>query len=485
MAKKKRPALPKRSGVKSGNKKGSKGKKELTSGVKKTKNEKSTVRKKPTQKELASEFDQALLHEIEKAQKRKRRAEEKNKRLNALLRDFEKLSEVKLPRVKKDGKATKEKPAPKKRKLNPALVKRNEIAKMLRQHLSEKSLDLIVYGILDKETAEIVFPENGDIKTKSGRFNQVLKNILDANKDVDLKTIEFSFDLIFQQDAGLVKKQSLHVEEYIRFFDAVNEFMRPVYSGFKIKITVSIPLSLGGEYYTGADDPRLTLFDPQKESNYGLFTPNELIAWFPFSYAFRLCRDWDKQNGSEFGIVEFSLQERAGDEFLYYNLTMNESFFSRYEVKKGKLREAPGLPLLEANKKRDSILEEIQILQSALPFLDGEDKKEVLRQIEEKSIEQTIIDREIKQIMTGGPKPPTPAATSESLEIEKQKAENERIKLESDENDKRRQQEIELARINAETERLKIQAQTKKMDMIKQMMDKGFTYDQIKALLGD
>ena len=360
---------------------------------------------------------------------------------------------------------------------------------MLHRYLTEKSLDLIVYGIVDKATGEVVYPENGDISTKAGRFNQVLKNILDANKGSDIATIDYSFDIIFPQDAGLSAKQSLHVEEYVRFFDATNEFMRPVYGGFKIKISVSIPFSVGGEYYTGADDPRLPEFDTEKDCHFGYFTSAELISWFPFSHAFRLCRDWDKQNGSEYGIVEFKLEERTGDTYLAYHLTMYENFFSRYEIKQGKLREPPGLPLAAANDKRSKILEEIRILQSALPFLTGEDRKAMMRGIEEKSIEQTVVEREIKQLMAGGPKA-APAPTEESIalekqkvEIEKEKVDLERLKLESE--DKRRQQELELAKINAETEKLKLENQARRMDMMKQMLDKGFTYDQIKNLLGE
>ena len=485
MGKKKKPALRKRSEVKSGKKRSGKGKGVSTS---KGGKRKSGPSKRVTQKELLAELDQALLHEIELAKKRKQRALEKRREINELLRGLEDASGIKQPRIKKDGKATKVK-EPQKRKLNPALVKRNAVARMLHRHLAEKSLDLIVYGIVDKATGEIVYPENGDISTKAGRFNQVLKNILEANKESDIATIDYSFDIIFQQDAGLAAKQSLHIEEDFRFFDATNEFMRPVYEAFKIKISVSIPFSIGGEYYTGADDPKLPEYDAQKDCHFGYFTSAELVSWIPFSHAYRLCRDWDKQNGSEYGIVEFKLEERTGDEYLWYHVTMYENFFSRYEVKKGKLREPPGLPLAAANEKREKILEEIRILQSALPFLTGDDRKALMRGIEEKSIEQTVVEREIKQLMSGPRAELPPAATEESIalekqkvEIEKEKVDLERLKLESE--DKRRQQELELAKINAETEKLKLENQAHRMDMMKQMLDKGFTYDQIKDLLG-
>ena len=435
-----------------------------------------------------------------------------------MARDFERLGRVKHKKKKKEAPGKALIVAKKKEK-----EVWNQLAKILDSYLQEQSMDLLVVGIVDIETGEKVFEPGGDKESYKNRFDLVLKNIHQRVATVDVKSIMESFPHIFDESSGIIQTEERVFDEEILFYNYEEGFGQPVFEGVFIKITVQIPYALGDGFYTGERDAKLS------DTNH-IFSAREIQDWFGDSEAYVLCREWDKMNGSP--VASFKLSKRIGDAFVHYHLTVSGLWGEEIqqketeEFKEGEEKEEaevapPGMEELIALKKKKQ--DQIESLQRAMRYLTSEfDKlvverrlKELLKDVsklrklltvwqKDESRRKELEKRGIKEEV---PKPGiTPEvegviqAGKEGLELAEREAirkhEEEMARIAAGTEIEKARIEIERLKAQAESDKLKIETeklkieehklrvQEARMKMISEMVERGFTFEQIKDLIG-
>ena len=193
------------------------------------------------------------------------------------------------------------------------------------------------------------------------------------------------------------------------------------------------------------------------------------MDWFPGSNAWKYCREWDRANHSP--VVEFSLEDREGDGFVHYHLSVFDDFFDRYEEKKKDKIKSPHIESVSKDEREKAITERIDSLKEALPYLTGAELDAVSKQIEDDQINLQLLKREQKQPGSG---------------------EAERSKIEAEQKEKERAHEIELAKIKEEQskreyelEKERLKLKEVRLRMMNDMIQRGFSYAEIKDLLGE
>ena len=191
-----------------------------------------------------------------------------------------------------------------------------------------------------------------------------------------------------------------------------------------------------------------------------------MTDWFGTSESFRACRKYDKAKGSP--PPEFKLQHRIGDEWCYYHLSVHEDFGERHEVVTEEKQQPGKAPEISEERKAEiaELQQEVETCTSALAYLTDEaEKNAILLHIESLKIKQKQLEL----------KPEKKAASEEvrmgELAIEKLKLENEA-------------KAIDLKTAELKLKDRELTAKEKHEQNVMFLVEKGYTFEQIKELLG-
>jgi hypothetical protein len=158
------------------------------------------------------------------------------------------------------------------------------------------------------------------------------------------------------------------------------------------------------------------------------------------------------------------LTERKGDGFVHYDLNLDKNFENISSKK-----QAPVSQSISSADRKLLIEEKVESLKAALEFLEpGPDRDAVESDLENQIIELTIASKTEKPI------------SAIDAEDKKRQHELELERIRVSEKEKELQYKLELEKIKS-AERMQVE----RMKKMKDMLDRGFSYAEIKDLIGE